>query len=169
MNLEFEQLTTTYIGMIRRIAAAYEADAHLAEELVQEILLALWRALSSFRSEGSPRAFVARIATNLSVTHVKRAMRRSAAGVELSDDLADHAASPEHEVIAQDERARLLAAVRSLPLSYRQAVMLTLEGLSGEEVAAVLGISENAVGVRMWRAKELLRSKMRSQNHHGKK
>jgi len=169
MKLEFEQLSATYIAMIRRIAASYEADAHVAEELVQEILLALWKSLPSFRSEGSPRAFVARIATNLSVTHVKRAMKRSASGVELAGAPVDHAAGPEHEVIAQYERARLLAAVRSLPLPYRQVVMLTLEGLRGDEVAAVLGISESAVGVRMWRAKEILRSRMRKQSDHGEK
>jgi RNA polymerase sigma factor (sigma-70 family) len=164
MKLEFEQLAATHITMIRRIAAAHEADAHLAEELVQEILLALWRALPSFRSEGSPRAFVARIATNLSVTHVRRAMRQGSVGAELSEDLRVEAAGPEHELMALDQRVSLLDAVRALPLAYRQAVMLTLEGLSGEEVANVLGISENAVGVRMWRAKELLRSSMRRQN-----
>ena len=147
-------------AMIKRIAASYEANANLAEELVQDILFALWRGLPSFRGDGSVRAFVARIATNRSVSHVKRAIKL-ADREELSEQLPAPEGTPESQLVEWDERARLLALVRSLPLAYRQTVMLTLEGLSGEEIAAVLGISANAVAIRMFRAKDLLRARLR--------
>jgi DNA-directed RNA polymerase specialized sigma24 family protein len=47
--------------------------------------------------------------------------------------------------------------VRTLPLAYRQTAILTLEGLTPTEIADVLGISTNAVAIRMSRAKTLLR------------
>ena len=48
--------------MIKRIASSYERQAHLVEELVQDVYLAIWRALPSFRGDSSLRTFVARIA-----------------------------------------------------------------------------------------------------------
>ncbi|HEX3457642.1 MAG TPA: sigma factor, partial [Candidatus Baltobacteraceae bacterium] len=61
--------------MIKRIALSYERQAHLVEELVQDVYLAIWRALPSFRGDSSLRTFVARIATNRAVTHVARALK----------------------------------------------------------------------------------------------
>lgn len=146
--------------MIKRIAASHEANAHLAEELVQEILFALWKALPSFRGDGSMRAFVARIATNRAVSHVKQALRLDERG-EITERLPAPGETPESEVVALDQKERLLAAVRSLPLGYRQVVMLTLEGLKGEEIGNVLGISTNAVAIRVSRAKDILRARLR--------
>ena len=146
--------------MIKRIAASHEANAHLAEELVQEILFALWKALPSFRGEGSLRAFVARIATNRAVSHVQQALRLNEDG-EITEQLAAPGETPESRVMALDQNARLLAAVRTLPFGYRQVVMLTLEDFNGEEIASVLGISANAVAIRMCRAKDILRARLR--------
>lgn len=142
--------------MIRRIAASHEAEARLAEELVQEIYFALWRALPSFRGNSSVRTFVARIATNRSVTHVARAIKLPPS-IELSEHIPAPGDNPECQAITLDREARLTSAVRSLPLAYRQTAMLTLEGLTPKEIADVLGVTTNAVAIRMSRAKDLLR------------
>jgi RNA polymerase sigma-70 factor (ECF subfamily) len=155
----FEEIVRDYGAMIRRIALSYESAPDLADELVQEIYVAIWRALPSFRGEAALRTFLARIATNRAVTHVARAMK-APRSVELDGLIPSGVASPEHQAIAQDRRARLMTAVRQLPLTYRQAVMLVLEGLTFEEVGQVLGITSNAVGVRMSRAKQLLKDAM---------
>jgi RNA polymerase sigma factor (sigma-70 family) len=160
MKPSLEQIAREHGSMIKRIAASYESDDFLVEELVQETLLAVWKALPSFRGEASIRTFVARIATNRAITHVKQAVKRGSS-VPLSEDLPATGNGPEADVIALDEGLRLLEAVRTLPLGYRQVALLTLEGLSAEEVAGALGISVNAVAVRMSRAKDLLRVQMR--------
>lgn len=152
----FDQIAREHHAMIRRIASSHESQAHLVEELVQDIYLAIWRALPSFRGDASLRTFVARISTNRAVTHVARALRlpRSA---ELSEDIPAPGDNPESHAIAIDRAAKLTSAVRSLPLAYRQTAMLTLEGLTTKEIADVLGITTNAVAIRMSRAKDLLR------------
>src|SRR5579863_3780400 len=149
----FDQIAQEHDAMIKRIASSYEADAHLAEELVQEIYFAIWMALPAFRGDAALRTFVARIATNRAVTHVARALK-SAPSLELSDQIEAPGASPESHAIALDHQARLMSAVRGLPLAYRQTVMLTLEGLTSGEIADFLGITTNAVAIRMSRAKE---------------
>ena len=69
----FEQITRERDAMVRRIASSYEWRAHLAEELVQDIYFAVWRALPSYCGAASLRTFVARIATNRAVMLVARA------------------------------------------------------------------------------------------------
>ncbi len=155
----FEQIAQEQHAMIKRIASSHEAVAHLAEDLVQDIYFAIWRALPSFRGDSSLRTFVARIATNRAITHVARALKMPPS-LELSEHIPAPGDNPERQAIALDRSARLASAVRSLPLAYRQAAMLALEGLTPNEIADVLGITANAVAIRMSRAKALLRGLM---------
>ena len=148
--------------MIKRIASSHEAGAHHVEDLVQDIYFAVWKALPSFRGDSSLRTFVARIATNRAVTHVARAVKIPPS-LALSEHIPANGENPESQVIALDRSARLASAVRSLPLAYRQTAMLALEGLAPKEIADVLGITTNAVGIRMSRAKEFLRRLMGDQ------
>ena len=143
--------------MIARIAASHEARPHLAEELVQDIWFAVWRALPSFRGDSPLKGFVARIASNRAASHVARAVRVPRSE-EMSEDVHDGAVGPEAAAIEQDAGGRLMAAVRELPLVTRQVVTLTLEGFEPREIAAALGLTANAVSIRLTRAKDQLRT-----------
>ena|SRR5580765_7628290 len=158
----FEQIARENHAMIKRIASSHEAETNRAEDLVQDIYFAIWRALPSFRGDASLRTFAARIATNRAVTHVARAVKRPQS-LELSERIPAPGENPESRVIALDRSTRLASAVRSLPLAYRQTAMLALEGLTAKEIADVLGITANAVAIRMSRAKDLLRRLMGDQ------
>jgi RNA polymerase sigma-70 factor (ECF subfamily) len=153
----FEQIVLEQDVMIKRIASSYEAQTHLVEDLVQDIYFAIWRALPSFRGDSSFRTFVARIATNRGATHVARALRFPPY-LGLDEDIPAPQDGPEGRAIELDRGARLTSAVRSLPLAYRQTASLTLEGLTPKEIADVLGITTNAVAIRMSRAKALLQA-----------
>ena len=155
----FDQIAREFAPMINRIVCSYEANSSLAEELVQEIYLALWRALPSFRGDASMRTFVARIATNRALTHVARQMRLPLT-VEVHCDVPATDDNPEIGALAASDRSWLVLAMRRLPLAYRQVATLTLEGLTTKEVAATLGITTNAVTIRLSRAKNLLRESM---------
>jgi RNA polymerase sigma-70 factor (ECF subfamily) len=76
----------------------------------------------------------------------------------LSDTIPASDPSPEHHTIHQDQQAKLIAAVRALSLPLRQVALLTLEGLAPQEIASVLGITANAVAIRLSRAREILRN-----------
>jgi len=155
----FDQIAREHHAMIKRIASSHEAQPSLLEDLMQDIYFAIWRALPSFRGDSSLRTFVARIATNRAVTHVARAVK-SPASLELHEDIPAPGDNPERQAIALNRGERLASAVRSLPLAYRQPAMLALEGLTPTEMAEVLGITTNAVSIRMSRAKALLRRLM---------
>ncbi len=150
-----ETIIRSYGPGLARVAASYEADRALREDLLQEMLLAIHRALPSLREEASLGAYVFRIAHNRGVTHIlrQRATRRDAQSYEPPEG----APTPEQRLI-EDERARRLgAAIRRLALPYRQVITLVLEELSYTEIAEALGLSVSNVGVRVNRAKAQLK------------
>ena len=158
----FEALIVEHGAMVARICASYERDPELARELAQDVFLAVWRALPSFRGESSPRTFVARIAQFRAVSHVAARVRRAAAAPSL-DDAAVIAPGPlpDAQAIAANQRERLLEAVRRLPIAYRDPVILTLEDFTPAEIADVLGVRANVVSIRLTRARTLLRAWLR--------
>ena len=76
------------------LAYALSGSRSAAEELVQDIWFAVWRALPSFRGDSSLKAFVARIATNRAASHVSRAVRLPPSEI-VGGDIHDCAAGPE--------------------------------------------------------------------------
>lgn len=154
---EFDALLREHQSMIGRICASYESDRELARELMQEVLFAIWRALPARRGESSLKTFVARIAQFRAISHVAKHSRLPFEEA-IDERLLDPRASPDAEAIAADERSHLLAAVRRLPLTYREPAVLLLEDLTPAEIAGVLGITLELVAVRLSRARALLRS-----------
>lgn len=153
--VDLEDIIAAYGSGLARVASSYEADPALQEDLLQDILIAIHGALSSLKSLDSLAPFVFRIAHNRSVTHVMRQSARRKR--ELPDVVEEHAETPE-QLLLVDERSRMVtAAVRRLPLPYRQVMTLVLEELSYAEIAEALGLSVSNVGVRVNRAKTQLK------------
>lgn len=144
-----------YGPSLRRLASAWEQDPAGREDLLQEILLALWRALPRFRAEATERTFVYRVAMNCALTHRYRRPPQ-VEPLESAVRIADPRQTPEAEAAASERRALLLATLQSLPFAMRQILYLSLEGLSRAEIADILGISENNANVRLSRARRAL-------------
>jgi RNA polymerase sigma factor (sigma-70 family) len=155
---EYERLWDEFGAGIGRLASSYESRVHAREDLLQEIRLALWVALPRFRGDSSLRTFVFRIAHNRALTYVWR--RKKAGHPEDSGDVVDVRENPETHAIQNANRSRLIEAIADLPIPFRQVITLALEELPHAEIAAVLGISENNIAVRMNRGRKLLREKL---------
>ena len=80
--------------------------------------------------------------------------------VEQVAEPADPTASPERNMQRLEDGNRLMTAIRKLPVGFRQVLTLALEDLSQREIAEALGITENAVAIRMHRARRLLKSRL---------
>jgi len=155
----FARVLQEHAGLLSRIARSYEVDASHCDDLLQNISMALWRALPAWRGEASMKTFVARIAHNCAASHVI-GHRRHPASVPLGEDLPDHGHGPDAHAAAGQRSLRLQEAVRALPLALRQTVTLALEGFSQQEIADTFGISANNVGVRMNRARSALKARL---------
>jgi RNA polymerase sigma factor (sigma-70 family) len=124
------------------------------------MLLAVWRALPSFRGDASLKTYVASIAQKRAITHVSRHARAPVTS-EVSENIVAGEPLPDEAAIASDKRRRLLAALRTLSVAQRETATLMLEGFSFAEIAAALGISANAAMLRCQRAKAALVERMR--------
>jgi RNA polymerase sigma factor (sigma-70 family) len=142
--------------VLERVVRGYVDNTPDRDDLMQEILMALWRALPRFRGESSERTFVLRVAHNRGITFSIR--RRRFEGLPEDGQLPDPAPLAEESLIEEQRRDRLFQGIRRLPKAQRQAVMLRLEGLSQREIAELQDTSETNVGVRLTRARKALRT-----------
>jgi RNA polymerase sigma-70 factor (ECF subfamily) len=154
----FDRLLETFGPSIRRTAALYERDPARREDLAQDICLALWQALPRFRGESSERTFVFRVAHNRGATHAWRRRRSVTEPLEAADEPRDDSESAEDHLARRENSLALAQAVLALPVGLRQVTTLALEGLAPREIADVLGLTENNVGVRLTRARAALRT-----------
>lgn len=156
----FEVVVAQYTGLISRIALSCERDTAIRRELIQDIMLAIWLALPSFRGDASLKTFVASIAQKRSITHIARRAREPRQ-VELSLEMQSDEPDPGEQAMRNEQRRQLVAAIQTLPVPQREAIVLSLEGFSFAEIGEVLGITANAAMLRCQRAKTTLKKLMR--------
>ncbi|TPG12851.1 RNA polymerase sigma factor [Sphingomonas oligophenolica] len=148
--------------MIYRLVVGNIGDADEALDLVQETFLSAHRALRRYDAARSIRAWLAAIAINKCRDWGRRrAVRRALWFARPIDDnienIASDRPSPEHQEADRQELVRLQRAVRDLPASMREPLVLhTIEGMSQAETAEILSISEKAVETRIRRARAKL-------------
>jgi len=130
------------------------ADRH---DLMQELMLALWRAVPAFRSASRASTFIFRVTHNAALTwkRAERGYRRRLDSFqelqpsEISTDDASSASST-------DSLELLYGAIRRLEPLDRSLVLLQLDGVSYAQIAEIHGLSESNVGVRLNRLKQKL-------------
>lgn len=156
LETQYERIFAEYRPALERLSGCYESVPQAREDLMQDILLAIWKALPRFRGDCSERTFVFRVAHNRCLSHVWRRRKRAETAAE-APEVPDPRAGPERQAIENRRRQVLRDAIRQLPLNYRQVILLALEDLSPAEIASVVGVTENNVGVRLNRARNALR------------
>jgi len=131
-----------------------------ADDVAQEVCLAVVAALPRFRDQGRPfSAFYFGIAAHKVADAQRAAVRgRAVTTVDTLPERADPAPGPEQQAVAADLGRRLSTLLKHLSDTQRELVVLRVAvGLSSEEVGEVLGMSAGAVRVAQSRALALLR------------
>jgi RNA polymerase sigma factor (sigma-70 family) len=157
-----ERVLAEHGASLHRVTLVYARNAAEAADLAQDIALALFRALPSFRGDSSERTFVHRIAHNRGISHaVARRTREDVTPIAPApEDAWDPRPKPDEVLHAARRAEALLAAIATLPVGSRAIITLALEGMSHAEIADVLGTSTNSVAVRLNRARTELRTRL---------
>jgi RNA polymerase sigma-70 factor, ECF subfamily len=132
---------------------------HAADDVAQEVCLAILSALPRYQDMGRPFAsFVFGIAAH-KVADAMRTAARLAVPVEDVPDAPDDRPGPEETVVAYLEAQRAWALLARLPVNQRELLVLRIvSGLSAEETGRALGMSPGAVRVAQHRALARLRA-----------
>lgn len=153
-DVEFARLYDAYFDPIYWYCRGRLGDASAAEDAASTVFA---RALAAGPRYDDPalRSWLFRIAHNVVVNSFRAA--RPSAPLESAFDLPDSCPLPDAIVVADEDRDHLLGALGRLPDEQRQVVSLRMAGLSGPEIAQVLGRSHGAVKMLQLRAFSRLR------------
>lgn len=131
-------------------------NRQLAEEVLQDVMMAVWRSAAKFRGESKVRTWLISIARNQAI-NLRRKNRLET--VELLDEVyTDDSTEPLEAMMRQTQAKVLHEALLLLPEPQRETLELVFfHQLSGTEAAEVMGVSVGTVKSRLHRAKETLR------------
>jgi len=155
----FETLMRRYNQRLFRIARSIVPDADIAETVVQEAYLLAFSDIERYEPTGKFGAWLARLAFNQALA-LRRTVRPTAAAAEVvaSDPVEGASSATETPGDLPASRQALEQAIDALPEVFRTVFVLrAIEGISGIETAACLGINETTVRTRLYRAQRRLR------------
>jgi RNA polymerase sigma-70 factor (ECF subfamily) len=158
---------TDHAANVHTLARRMVGDHQRAQDVVQATFIQGWQHCEQLRDASSTRSWLLRIAYRESLHALRDRREVPTAPEDLTDARA--ADDPAAEVVARDERDRVLALLLTLPESLRAAVLLRdVNDLPMAEVATVLGVSASAAKMRVHRGREALRCAWNEQEvNHG--
>ena len=154
-------LVTRHLKGVFRLVSLWVSSPHDAEDLVQDVFLAVQQALPSFRREARFSTWLYRITLNLVSQHRRRRGRQPQLQA-FSDEPSPRSLGNTASILSKrEEFLRAQQAIRELPEAYRAAFTLrTAEDLSYQEIAEILGCPLGTVDSRIARARALLAKKL---------
>ena len=168
------ELSSLYGAKIYQLAFRYMRNHEDAEEVVQDVLLKVFRKIELFRGDSALSSWVYRITFNTAMSRLRRTrLARPAEVTELeigtsiyeegpgAFDPADWSQMADEAMLRQQLRERLVAAVGDLPAIYREPVILRdLRGLTTEEASTQLRVKDQTLKSRLHRGRLLLRERL---------
>ena len=162
---QLESWMTQYQNLIYSICFRLTGDQFDAEDLAQDTFLSAYRSISRFDGQNE-KAWLCRIATNKCIDHLKRAGRRSIPTEEVFfSSLPDSRSSPEQETLEAELQEQLRVCCSQLPEPYRQVALdHYYHEMDINEIAAKTGKNKKTLQTQIYRAKGMLRERMRKED-----
>ena len=156
----FTEVFRRFAGMVYNLAWRLAGDHEEARDLSQDVFLRVYRHLGAFGGRSSLKTWIYRVTLNRCRSRLgRRRLPLDPHGTERAASVVDPRPSPERVALARVDAERLGAALLALPRGFREAVVLRdVEGLSYEEIAAVLRVPPGTVRSRIARGRAALRA-----------
>lgn len=166
----FRDLVTRHQGSVFHIVFRIVRDREMANDLVQETFMKAFSSLKSYRSEYRFSTWLYKIAANASIDHLRK-KRIQALSLdnpirtedgEVAIEVADYSHHPEEEMVLRERRVSIAEAIDALPEKYRKVIIARhQEEKSYEDIADELNLPVGTVKARIFRARELLKKRLR--------
>lgn len=145
---EFLRMIQDNQCIIHKVCRIYRDSPEDQEDLFQEVVFQLWRSYPSFRGGSKSSTWLYRIALNTAMA----SFRKNKPNITLAEYLPD-VQFEDNNYEGNERQEKLLKSMRQLSEPDRALIALYLDELSYQEIAGILGISENNVGVKLNRIK----------------
>jgi RNA polymerase sigma-70 factor (ECF subfamily) len=154
---QYTVLVDRYKNMVYNTAFRMVGDPEAANDIAQESFISAYNALGSFTYSSKFSTWLYSIAMNKCRDHLK-GVKSFVALDDVSEKIACNGSNPEESTHRKQQADTIQNALNALPEDFRQAVVLKhIEGLDYKEMEEVLGVSLNALKVRTYRAREMLK------------
>lgn len=151
----FKEITTHHKDKIYRICLAYLYEKELVDDLYQEVLINVWNGLKNFKGNAKLTTWLYRVTLNTTITFNRHTKKHVQLFNSELPDTFEEVLDTERQ--AKENRVnKLMQCVQKLKKDERLIISLVLEELSYKEIADIIGIEANNVGVRINRIKKRL-------------
>jgi RNA polymerase sigma-70 factor (ECF subfamily) len=150
----FAEWTRDHSAILFRAVNGFAAGDD-RNDLLQEILLAVWKSIPAFRGEAKPTTYLYRVSHNAALLWI-RSEKNYRRRVERFEATIPQDFAPETDSLADERLAKLYSAIHLLKPVDRSLILMSFDELSYREMADVLGLSESNVGVKINRIKTQL-------------
>ncbi len=166
----FRQLSEKYKTPVYHIIYKIVRNTDTANDLVQETFMKAFSSLASYRSEYKFSTWLYKIAANCSIDFLRK-KRINALSLDQQLDtgegtveieVADDSYNPEKDLVRKQQRISIVEAIEELPTKYREVIIYRhKDDKSYEEIADLMNIPVGTVKARIFRARELLKKKLK--------
>ena len=156
----FDTIFRTWYGPLVGTAERMLRDRAVAEELVQDVMLELWRRRESLAADGSPQAYLFQATRNRVLNHLRHLKIEQRSEPEIRGE-GSSAPQADSALVHEELDVAVQQAVQSLPDRCREVFELSrVHGLKYAEIAKALGISVKTVEAQMGKALRTLRERL---------
>ncbi|WP_273568724.1 RNA polymerase sigma factor [Maribacter halichondriae] len=158
---QFEAIYRANYHKVVRICEGYvNGDGPLANDLTQEVFIKVWEHLHTFRNESNISTWVYRITVNTCLLELrKKKYTKASAHLERIAEAEEDLTSTK-----ENQLQRMHNCINKLPKESRSIILLELEGLPQIEIAKIIGVSHEAIRVRVHRIKQGLTKCVQHEN-----
>ena len=153
---QFIELTDRYKDVIGRVCCTYTSENASFEDLYQEVLINIWQGMESFRGDSKISTWIYRTAINNFITWYRKNKKHSSSSVSRLDDMTNDPVDTSCDTSLAEQIQHLRNLISQLGAVDRAIITMWLDECPYEEIAAVTGLSQTNVGVRLHRIKQRL-------------
>ena len=172
----YEEIIKRYQNKVYSTVYSYVRDSEEAKDLTQEIFIKIYNNLSNFKNMSRFSTYLYRVAVNCCIDWTRKKRLKTVSvmfyqedsEIEIYEYITDLSCNPEQLLLKQENISIIRKEINKLPEIYRTVmIMFYFQDFSPQEIADILEIPRKTVDTRLYRARNMLRTKFSQKSDNG--
>lgn len=154
-------ITLPYKDKLYRFALSIVGNAYDAEDILQEVLIKIWKRWDHFSTMENKEAWAMTVTRNMSIDKLRAGKRKRTTDLDNFYHLSDDGPTPDRALQSSDTMTQIIEIINELPTVQKDVVHLRdIEGYTYREISEILGVSIDQVKVNLHRARKILKERL---------